>query len=212
MVRGRVLRSPVRSTTTSGRAGGAGRWELVAGVLLVAWTAIAAAAVARRPGADAIDRWGFSLVAPSLHSTFYARCTQLGSAAVLLGGSVLAALVVVGRDRWRAVTCLVGPAAATGLAEWVVKPLVGRRYLEVLTFPSGSVTAIAALATAWTLAVPRRLRWPMAAVGAVLVGACALGVVGLRWHLPTDALAGAVFGVGVVLLLDGTLQTVRSSI
>jgi len=30
-----------------------------------------------------------------------------------------------------------------------------------------------------------------------------VSVIGLRWHYPSDALAGAVLGVGVVLLADG---------
>jgi membrane-associated phospholipid phosphatase len=37
-----------------------------------------------------------------------------------------------------------------------------------------------------------------------------VAVIGLRWHLPTDALAGVVLGVGVVLLVDGLLH-LRSS-
>jgi membrane-associated phospholipid phosphatase len=32
--------------------------------------------------------------------------------------------------------------------------------------------------------------------------------VALRWHYPSDALAGAAFGVGVVLAVDGILQMV----
>ena len=30
-----------------------------------------------------------------------------------------------------------------------------------------------------------------------------VAVIGLRWHYPTDAVAGAVLGVGAVLLVDG---------
>jgi membrane-associated phospholipid phosphatase len=32
----------------------------------------------------------------------------------------------------------------------------------------------------------------------------AVAVVALRWHYPTDALAGLAFGVGVVLVVDST--------
>ena len=35
-----------------------------------------------------------------------------------------------------------------------------------------------------------------------------MAVIGLRWHYPSDALAGAAFGVGVVLLVDGVLHLV----
>ena len=80
----------------------------------------------------------------------------------------------------------------------------------MLTFPSGSVTTVAALATAWALAVPRWWRWLVVPTVTVVVGAVAWAVVGLRWHYPSDALGGAAFGVGVVLLVDGVLHLVVS--
>ena len=113
---------------------------------------------------------------------------------------------MVGRDRWRALACLAAPALATLVVEWCLKPLVGRRYVGVLTFPSGSVTTVAALAAAWALAVPRWLRWVVIPAVTVVVGAEVWAVVGLRWHYPSDALGGAAFGVGVVLLVDGVLH------
>jgi hypothetical protein len=181
---------------------------MVAGVILLGWTLLAGVAVHRYPGPNALDRWGFSALGPSPHSLVLIRITDLGGFPVLAAGSVLAALVVVGRDRWRAVACLCGPALAAGLVEWVVKPVVGRRYLEVLTFPSGSVAVVAALATTWVLAVPGWLRVAVAAAGSVVVVAMTVAVVALRWHYPSDALAGAAFGVGVVLAVDGVLQMV----
>ena len=185
-----------------------GRREMVVGVILVAWTLLAGVVVHRYPGPNALDRWGFSALGPSLRSSVLIRITDLGGFPVLAAGSVLAALVVVGRDRWRAAACLCGPALATVLVEWVVKPVVGRRYLEVLTFPSGRVTVVASLATAWVLAVPGWLRVAVAAAGSVVVVAMTVAVVALRWHYPSDALAGAAFGVGVVLAVDGILQMV----
>ena len=62
---------------------------------------------------------------------------------------------------------------------------------------------LAAVVTAWAVAVPRRFRPVVVVVGAVLVGLMVVAVIGLRWHYPTDALAGAVLGVGTVLLVDG---------
>jgi membrane-associated phospholipid phosphatase len=185
-----------------------GRRQMVAGVILLGWTLLAGVAVHRYPGPNGLDRWGFSAMGPSPHSSVLIRITDLGGFPVLAAGSVLAALVVVGRDRWRAVACLCGPPLAAVLVEWVVKPVVGRRYLEVLTFPSGSVAVVAALATAWVLAVPGWLRVAVAAAGSVVVVAMTVAVVALRWHYPSDALAGAAFGVGVVLAVDGVLQMV----
>lgn len=177
--------------------------------MLLAWSGIAGAVVAGHPGENAIHRWGFAHLGASVHSAALVRISELGSLPVLIGGSVLAALIAFGRDRWRALACLAGPLVATVLAEWVAKPLVGRRYLAVLTYPSGSVTAVAALATAFALGVPRWLRVPVAAIGVVVVGLEAVAVVGLRWHEPTDAVAGVALGAGVVLALDGLLAELR---
>ena len=136
----------------------------------------------------------------------WCRVTELGGLPVLVVGSLLAAVVAFGRDRVRAVACLVGPVAAVVLSEWVIKPAVGRHYAGVLTFPSGHVTAVASLGTAWTLAVPRWLRWPMAAVAAVVIILMTVSVVSLAWHYTSDALAGAVCGIGTVLVIDGWLH------
>ena len=84
--------------------------------------------------------------------------------------------------------------------------MVGRRFEGVLSYPSGNVADLTAVGTAWVLAVPTRLRAVFVALAAVAVGAMVIAVIGLRWHLPTDALAGVVLGVGVVLLVDGMLH------
>jgi membrane-associated phospholipid phosphatase len=172
----------------------------------VGWSVLAGIAVARYPGPNALDRWAFDSLAPSLHSTVLTRITELGSLPAVAVGSVGAALVVVGRDRWRAAVCLVGPLAATAAVEWVAKPVVGRHFEGVLTFPSGTVTAVASLAVAWALALPGRYRWIAVVLGTVVVVATSVAVVGLRWHYASDALGGAAFGVGSMLAVDGLLH------
>ena len=186
-----------------------GHGELLAGVLLLLWSTVAALAIWRYPGPNELDRRGFLAIPPAVHSSFYIGITHLGSIVVLIGGSTLAAVVVVGRDRWRAAACLAGPIAATVVVEWVVKPLVGRRYVGELTFPSGSMTVVASLATAWALAVPRKLLPFALTAGAIVVVLMGLAVVGLRWHYPSDTLVGASFGAGFVLTFDALLQQVR---
>ncbi len=183
-----------------------GRREAIAGAILLAWLLVACVVVHHSPAPNALDRWGFRLFPVVRHSTWMVRVTELGGLPVLIGGSLLAAVVTFGRDRVRAVACLVGPVGAVVLSEWVIKPAVGRHYAGVLTFPSGHVTSVAALGTAWTLAVPRWLRWPAAGVAAVVVFLMTMAVVRLAWHYPSDALAGAVCGVGTVLLVDGCLH------
>ena len=61
---------------------------------------------------------------------------------------------------------------------------------------------MAALATAFTLVLPRVLRPLAAVVGAGATLAACVGVVVLRWHYPTDALGGVAVGVGAVLTVD----------
>ena len=184
--------------------------ETLVGCILLAWSLVAAVIVSLVPSPNQLDLWGFTALPAEFHDRALLDVAELRALPVLLAGSVLAALCVVGRDRWRAVACLLGPAMAVVLVEWFAKPIVGRRYGGVLDFPSGSVTVVASLATAWVLAVPRQVRWVVTAIGAVAVTLMSVAVIRLRWHYPTDALAAAMFGAGVVLALDGALQVVRT--
>jgi len=183
-----------------------GRVEVLVGGIVVALTVLAALWLRHHPGPVVLDRWGSSLVHPSLHSRFWRRVTDLRSIPVLVGGSVLAAVVVVTRDRWRAVACLVAPTMAVAMTEYVLKPVVGRRYAEVLSFPSGTTTVVGSVATAWVLAAPRLIRPAVATVAAIAVVLECMAVVALQWHYPSDAVAGAAFGAGFVVLVDGVLH------
>jgi len=189
--------------TPDGGAADGGRVTAIVGGALVALTVVAALYFRHHPGPIFLDRWGFSFVHPHPKDRIYKWVTELGSAAVLVAGSILAAVVVVSRDRARALACLVAPGLAVVLVEWLLKPVIARRYAQVLSFPSGTTTAVASLATAWVLAVPDRIRPVAVAIGAFLVGLVSIAVIGLQWHFPTDALGGVVFGAGVVLLVDG---------
>ena len=180
-----------------------GRAEATAGAILVGLSIVAAVWVRGHPGPNAIDRRGFAAIAKSADSTVLHWITNLGTPAVLVVGTLLAAAVVVRHDRWRAAACVVGPVLTAVLVEYVCKPLVARRYLDVLSYPSGNVADIAAVMTAWAIAVPAWIRPVVVVLGAGLVSLMVVAVIGLRWHYPTDALAGAVLGAGVVLLVDG---------
>ena len=181
------------------------RMELTVGGVLVGLTLVAALFFRWRPGLSVVDHWGFVLVPPD-RSGVWIRITELRTIPFLIGGSVVAALIVVGRDRWRAAACLVAPTLAVLLAEYVLKPVVARRDAGVLTYPSGTTTVVASVATAWALAVPRKVRTPVVVVGAVLVVLECAAVVALQWHFPTDALGGATLGIGIVLLVDGLVH------
>jgi membrane-associated phospholipid phosphatase len=181
----------------------AARRETAAGAALLGLSIIGAAVVHRYPGINGLDRSGFSVIARSPGSTALLRITDLGSPPALVIGTVVAALVAATYDRWRAVACLAGPVVTAVLVEYVLKPVVGRHYLGVLSYPSGNVADVAAVATALSVAVPRWIRPVVIVAGTMAVGLMTVAVIGLRWHYPSDALAGGVLGVAVVLLADG---------
>ncbi len=146
------------------------------------------------PTANAIDRWGFSTVGRDADKGALVRIVKLGDPLVLVLGTLLASVLAFRRDRLRALACLVGPPLAAVLVELALKPLVGRHFEGVLSYPSGNVTNVAAVATALTLAAPGRWRLVAVVLGAAATVAMAVAVTGLRWHYPTDALGGVVFG------------------
>ena len=93
---------------------------------------------------------------------------------------------------------------AAGLAELVLKPLVGRTLMGALSFPSGTEARVFAVAAVFAvlMADPVRPRIPaavrLAAAVAVLLAAVAVGVamVALNQHYFTDTLGGAAVGTG----------------
>ena len=101
--------------------------------------------------------------------------------------------------------CAAAPLVAVLIVQDLAKPLVGR-HLGLTggsSYPSGTVAAVAALAMAFTLVMPRLLRPLMAVVGAVATVGVSVAVIVLRWHYPTDALGGIGVGMGSVLVVDG---------
>ena len=190
--------------TASGPSGG--RTEVLAGAVVVGVTLVTALWLRFHPGPVFLDHWGFALVHPANGNRYWQRVTDLRSVTVLAVGSVLAAALAVARDRWRALACLVAPTLAVVLTEYVLKPGVGRRFAEVLSFPSGTTTVVGSVAMAWVLAAPPRVRPVVTALAASAVILECIAVVALQWHYPSDALAGALLGAGVVVLVDGILH------
>ena len=138
--------------------------------------------------------------------------------AVGLSAAIVVACLLAGRLDGAVLGAAAVPAAV-GLNDGLLKHLVHRTYLGVLTFPSGHTAAAFALAA--TIAVlllappqptrTRPLRLMITGAACVLGGIVAAGVIGLRWHYFSDTVAGAAVGIGTVcglaLLLD--LSAVR---
>jgi membrane-associated phospholipid phosphatase len=176
--------------------------ELVTAVVLLAVVAAVGAFLAGHPGPTIVDRLAADVVPGRRRAPDLAAVTRMGSPVVVVAGSLAACAAWWRRARARAVGVAVSPVLCVVACDWILKPAVSRHLDGVLTFPSGTVAAVAALATAAVLATPDSWRWVSAAVGATAVTLVGLSVVVLRWHYPTDAMAGAAMGVAVVLLAD----------
>jgi membrane-associated phospholipid phosphatase len=180
----------------------------VAGILLLL-VAAAGLYFMVQPGPTPVDRVVLDVVAGRHHSAFLVAVSRLASPVVVGTVSVAAAALSVRRDHARSLAVLVGPALAVLACDWIVKPLVGRTFRGVLSFPSGTVAAVAALAMAIVLVMPDSWRWGAAAFGGVVTALVGTSVVALGWHYPTDAVAGVAMGTGVVLLADGAARGAR---
>jgi undecaprenyl-diphosphatase len=196
-----------------------------AAVLLAVCTilvAILGALFAHSTGSDRFDR---ALDAPVI--TWFAHRPELAGRLAAPGSAIpaaaLSAVVVLACLR----TCRLNGAvlAATavpisvGLDELLLKPLVHRTYLGILTYPSGHTTAMFALAATVTilLLVPaqraeaRRARVLIASAAYLLGGIVAAAVIGLRWHHVTDTIGGAAVGIATVCGLALTLDLLFAS-
>lgn len=177
--------------------------ELVTGTALLAVAALAGLLLVRSPGPNSIDTLGNQLLRAGDGARWAHDLTQVGSLSGALIGVVVLFVVGLTRDWVRAVVCAVAPLAAVLIVDQVAKPLIHRHIGDAVgSYPSGTVTVVAALATGAVLVIPPIARAAMAVLAtALVVGICAAVVV-LRWHYPTDALGGACVGVGAVLFLD----------
>ena len=116
--------------------------------------------------------------------------------------------------RWSgAALAAVAVPAATGLTEYVLKPVVGALGQS---FPSGHATSMFALAAvcAVLLVDPPRRRLPgvirllLTLVAMILAAAVSAAMVAIGAHSFTDVLAGAAVGTGLVLACALTLDLV----
>ena len=185
--------------------------ELGAGALLLGAAAIAGLLFVRRPWPNRLDAWGDRVLPADLNAPWAHAFVSLGSMTALLGGVLVVFLLGLLRDRVRAVAVAVAPVLAVLIVQDIAKPLVDRHNALSggLSYPSGTVAAVAALATACTLVMPGRCRLPVALLGCLATVGTGAAVVVLRWHYPTDALGGVAVGVGSVLVTDALLHAPR---
>ncbi len=182
--------------------------ELTAGTILVAGAASAGLAFVHRPWPNRLDAWGYQVVPVDTHAHWALDAVRLGSVTALLVGVAAVFLIGMAQDWVRALACASAPLIAVFIVQDLAKPLVGRHLglNSASSYPSGTVAAVAALATAATLVVPRLVRPVIAVVGGIAVVTTCAAVIALRWHYPTDALGGVAVGVGAVLAVDALLH------
>ena len=123
---------------------------------------------------------------------------------ILIVGGVLVALMITLRNNpialaLRVVVVTLGPITTA----WVLKQSLDRPDLNGLvmhnSFPSGTLTAIAALVCAIVIVTPSRWRAVVAVNGALITIGTAISVVVLQWHRPSDVI-GALLLVGCYTL------------
>jgi membrane-associated phospholipid phosphatase len=188
--------------------------ELLVGCVLLGGAAFAGFVFVHRPWPNRVDSFGFQLLPADATSRWAGVLTHLGSLPVLVVGVVvLGGMALIRGEKARALACVVAPVGAVLVVELVAKPLVGRHFegSTALSYPSGTVATVAALAAAALLVVPRLAKLATALAGAVIVAAVCVAVVVLRWHYPTDALGGACVGAGAVFAVDGLFQSVKAA-
>jgi membrane-associated phospholipid phosphatase len=203
-----ALRTRVESSCGHRPATGARRadeegWlvQLALGLGAVAIVALEGLLVAHSHVAGTLDGW-LDDVVPGSRAAAYVDVTWLRYPWVVIVGAVVFAALAVPRDLPRAVACLVGPPLAVLVGEELIKPLVDRTLGGTLTYPSGSTTGAAALAAAAILVAPGRWKRVAAVAGTAYAIWMTTAVVALRWHFPTDALAGVLLGAGFVVACD----------
>ena len=186
-------------------------FEVGVGCLLLGIAALAGFVFVHRPWPNRIDTWGDLLLPADLGSHWAHDFVTLGSMTALIAGVVLVFFMGILRDWVRAIACATAPVIAVLIVQEIAKPLVDRQSVVTgaLSYPSGTVAAVAALATALTLVVPAKTRLPVVVLGLLAIIGAASAVVVLRWHYPTDALGGVAVGVGSVLVIDGLLHIPR---
>jgi membrane-associated phospholipid phosphatase len=160
--------------------------------------------LAHHRGQNSLDAWAFARIPYWKHGQLPTTLVKLGSVPALVIGLGVVVFVSGTRDTVRTISCIVGPIVAVVIADEILKPLVARYIaIDESTYPSGTVTVIASVATALVLVTGSRWRVAIAVGSAITVVAVAFSVLVLRWHFLTDVVGGAAVGSGAVLLIDG---------
>ena len=95
---------------------------LMTGVILVGLSILGAVVIAFHPARNFLDHWGFTAIAVPPTPARWSGSPNSGIPLVLVVGTLLATVMVVRRDRLRALACLAGPPLAAVLVELAANP------------------------------------------------------------------------------------------
>ena len=120
---------------------------------------------------------------------------------------LVAAVCLAARRRRDALLAVAGPSIAISLNTWALKPLFDREatgpgVANTLAYPSGhTVSLVSTLVVLTLLARPGVATAVTAVIGAVLLAAAGLGMIGLGYHYFTDIVGGTLFATAEVFAL-----------
>ena len=176
--------------------------RVATGIVLLAIVGAAGWYFSERPGPTAFDSAAFRLLPNewSVHPLLF--LADSGRPRVVVPAIVFCFFVALFWSRRRAATCALAPGIAVLITEYVAKPTVSRVYGDSLCYPSGHMTAVAAVVCVFVLAVPPRLRVPAFVLGCLVDAGIGIVLMLLRWHYLTDVIAGIFVSVAVTLLVD----------
>jgi membrane-associated phospholipid phosphatase len=138
--------------------------------------------------------------------SFLNEVRKLGAPLPVTLLTCLLSLCCIATRRYRGALLLAtGQIAASGLTEFVLKPLVNRTLGGSLSYPSGHTTAAFALAVGVVvllanrhgIRMPRSLRAVLSLVALGMAALVAFAMVAWHQHYFTDTIAGAAVGTGV---------------
>src|SRR5579863_9317636 len=182
------------------------RARIICGIVMLLVVAAGGFYFSAHPEGTSLDGLAFRIVPNEYTIHRLTLIADLGRPRVVVPAVVFLFFIALIWDRRRAVTCAIAPAAAVFITEYLAKPAVGRMFGGTLCYPSGHMTAVAAVVSVFVLAVPPRLRIPALALGVIVDGVVAVTLMLLRWHYLTDVIAGAFVAIGTTLIVDSVVH------
>jgi membrane-associated phospholipid phosphatase len=183
------------------------RAKLLTGCALLAAVAVLGLYLSMHPGLNPVDRLAFRVIPNEWTEHRLLLLADFGRPRVVIPAVAFCFFISLWWSRRRAITCVIAPLLAVGITEYIAKPAVGRLYGAVLCYPSGHMTAVAAVMSVFVLAVPPRFRGWALVIGVIVDSAVGVTLLLLRWHYLTDVCAGLLVSVGTTLIVDAIVHS-----